>query len=80
MHHFDFYRLNEGGVVAMELAEVLHDPKAVVVVEWGDVVIDVLPKERVTVSFDRVSSGENHRHITVIYPDSLAYIAEGINS
>src|SRR5688572_5517582 len=29
LHHFDFYRLNEPGVVGHELAEVIGDPHAV---------------------------------------------------
>ncbi len=75
LHHFDFYRLNEGGMVAHELAEVVENPKAIVVVEWGDVVSDVLPKNRITVQFDRVASGEENRRIKITYPTELKYIA-----
>src|ERR1700679_221405 len=35
IYHFDFYRLLEAGIVRDELAEVLADPQAVVVVEWA---------------------------------------------
>src|SRR4051812_47570196 len=47
--HFDFYRLDQAGIVADELAEVVHDPEYVTVVEWGEVVHDVLPADRLTV-------------------------------
>lgn len=78
IHHFDFYRLHEGGMVALELAEVLEDPKAVVVVEWGDVVSEVLPRRRITIAFGRTKSGEDHRRLTVTYPEALNYIAHGV--
>ncbi len=47
LHHFDFYRLSEAGIMAAELAESLVQSNAVVVVEWGDIVYDVLPQKRV---------------------------------
>ncbi|PIZ61832.1 tRNA (adenosine(37)-N6)-threonylcarbamoyltransferase complex ATPase subunit type 1 TsaE, partial [Candidatus Saccharibacteria bacterium CG_4_10_14_0_2_um_filter_52_9] len=36
--HFDFYRLNDPGIMRNELAEVLKDSQAVVAVEWADIV------------------------------------------
>lgn len=80
IHHFDFYRLNEGGMVAHELAEVLDDSKAIVVVEWGDVVSDVLPEKRITVEFERVKSGEDHRSIKISSPALFKYIVEGLEA
>lgn len=49
LHHFDFYRLDEPGVMSAELAESLHQPNAVVALEWGDIVHGILPEARVTV-------------------------------
>lgn len=49
LHHFDFYRLDEPGVMRAELAESLAQPNAVVAIEWGDIVHDILPKQRITV-------------------------------
>lgn len=72
LHHFDFYRLHEAGIVAAELAEVTDDPNAVVVVEWGDIVRDVLPAEKITIHIK--ATGEDTRHLTVVYPQSLAYV------
>ena len=57
IHHFDFYRLQEPGVVADELAEVVGDPNIVVVVEWGDSVQHVLPPERLTVRLTQNPDG-----------------------
>ena len=76
--HFDFYRLNEAGIMADELAESLADPKAVVVVEWGDIVADVLPDERITVTI--TAAGESQRAIRIQYPSTLDYIRAEENS
>lgn len=75
LFHYDFYRLNEPGVMADELAEAVHDPQAIVVVEWGDIVENVLPAERITVRLEAV--GENERRLTFTYPKKLEYLIEG---
>jgi tRNA threonylcarbamoyladenosine biosynthesis protein TsaE len=72
MHHFDFYRLRDPGILANELAEVIHDPKTVAVVEWADIVENVLPSERVTIRI--ASTGEASREFEIEYPEKLAYI------
>lgn len=41
--HYDFYRLHDPGIMADELRDTMHDPHAVTVVEWADIVTDVLP-------------------------------------
>ena len=73
--HFDFYRLGEAGIVGDELDEIIHDPAYVTVVEWGDIVHDVLPEGRVTVKLEL--TGEDTRLITITYPETLAYVMEG---
>jgi tRNA threonylcarbamoyladenosine biosynthesis protein TsaE len=50
LHHYDFYRLNEAGIMAMELAESLSDPSIVSVIEWGDVVAPVLQNDRIVIT------------------------------
>jgi tRNA threonylcarbamoyladenosine biosynthesis protein TsaE len=74
--HFDFYRLGEAGIVADELAEMIGDPAYVSVVEWGDIVQDVLPEKRLTVRIQQV--GEQERQLKISYPQELAYIVEDI--
>ena len=75
--HFDFYRLGEAGIVADELAEVIGDAAYVVVVEWGEIVHDVLPKApRLTVHITLV--GETERQLTITYPAELQYVLEGV--
>lgn len=53
--HFDFYRLEDPGIMADDLAEEIQSPNTVVIVEWGQSVADLLP--------------ENHRKIEVKYLD-----------
>lgn len=72
LFHFDFYRLTEPGVVASELAEVEGEADIVVVVEWGEIVHDVLPGNRIKVTITAVS--ETSRQITFDYAESFAYL------
>jgi tRNA threonylcarbamoyladenosine biosynthesis protein TsaE len=74
IHHFDFYRLQEAGIIANEIEEVAGDPQAVVVVEWADVVQHVLPAERITITIVQSATGD--RELTVSYPESLSYVVE----
>jgi tRNA threonylcarbamoyladenosine biosynthesis protein TsaE len=72
--HFDFYRLGEAGIVGDELNELIGDPAYVTVVEWGDIVHDVLPEQRLIIRIDQ--TGEETRRIIISYPAELAYIIE----
>lgn len=47
--HYDFYRLNDPGIMATELAEHTSDPQAITIVEWAGVVDGVLPPARIVV-------------------------------
>lgn len=65
VHHFDFYRLHEAGIVGAELAELLHDERAVVVIEWGDVVHDILPAHRIRIQITVQPDGSRKLTATV---------------
>jgi tRNA threonylcarbamoyladenosine biosynthesis protein TsaE len=75
VRHYDFYRLSEPGLMAAELRESLGDLDDIVVVEWGGVVQDVLPPDRLQVTFEQAELG---RTITFQAPVSLAYLIEGV--
>jgi len=70
--HFDFYRLDESGIVAEELREFIGDPQTVVVVEWGDIVEDVLPVKRVSVRLAQVD--DDTREIYCKIPSTYSYL------
>jgi tRNA threonylcarbamoyladenosine biosynthesis protein TsaE len=76
LHHFDFYRLSEPGIVRNELDEVVHEPGAVVAVEWADIVENVLPDERIKVTIK--PTDETSRRFYVEFPESLSYLFEGL--
>lgn len=74
--HFDFYRLAEAGVVGDELSEFVGDAAYVVIVEWGEVVQDVLPAQRLTVSIAHTENDE--RDVMCTYPKGLSYLTKGL--
>lgn len=76
IHHFDFYRLPAAGLAAYEIEDLLHDPKVVLVVEWGGVVDHVLPETLVTIDIKRTS--DEGRELLVTYPDELDYLVEDL--
>ena len=72
LHHFDFYRLQEAGIVGDELAEAQEDDNNIVVVEWGGVVENVLPNQRLKIELKVVNDDE--RELIFSYPESLSYL------
>jgi len=72
MYHFDFYRLNDPGIMSDEVAELIGDPEVVVAIEWADIVEDVLPAERLTVHI--TSTGVNSREFSFATPEKLEYL------
>lgn len=53
--HYDFYRLQDAGVMADELHETLHTPTAITVIEWADIVSGVLPPDRISIHISPLS-------------------------
>jgi len=76
LHHFDFYRLDNPGVMSAELAESLQQNNAVVVVEWGDIVHAILPQSRATVNMS-VPAGET-RVIGIDLPEPYQHLIQAL--
>jgi len=76
IHHFDFYRLADAGLMEHELHDVIGDPGVVVVVEWGDVVAHVLPDDRLTIQIRH--TGDDSRGFELSHPEELTYLVEGL--
>ena len=72
LHHFDFYRLDEPGIMERELAEVLKDPQAVAVIEWGGIAEAILPPDRLTIQIK--PTGETSRQFNITCPNNLSYL------
>jgi len=63
LSHYDFYRLEDAGIMASELSESIDDASSAVVIEWGGVVKGVLPVDRLTIHIKAV--GENTRRFEI---------------
>ncbi|MDB5167173.1 MAG: hypothetical protein JWN26_318 [Candidatus Saccharibacteria bacterium] len=61
--HYDFYRLNDAGIMKQELDEVVKDQTTITVVEWGSIVSGILPTDRLTLTI--VPPTEQTRRIIV---------------
>ena len=72
INHYDFYRLQDPGIMAIELAETISDPSCVTVVEWGDSVEGVLPDDRLRIRLTPES--EDARLLEITYPESSKYL------
>lgn len=48
--HYDFYRLEDAGIMSEELAEVLGSAQTVTIIEWSGAVKDVLPTDRLSIT------------------------------
>lgn len=77
LHHFDLYRILDGDMAALELAEFIADPHAITAVEWGSNVNGVLPKDRIIVEL-KVMDEEN-REVTIATTPQYNYVLEGLN-
>jgi tRNA threonylcarbamoyladenosine biosynthesis protein TsaE len=77
LQHYDFYRLDSAETIRASLQEVLQDQMAVVVIEWADIIKDVLPDKRLAINF-RVTQ-ENEREIVINYPDELKYLLTDVD-
>jgi len=72
LHHFDFYRLKEAGLMEYELGDIIGDPGVVLIIEWGSVVEQVLPDQRLTITINQTP--EAGRTLVCHYPKELAYL------
>lgn len=73
LHHFDFYRIQDPGVLEGLTSESVSDPSVAVVIEWSGAVSDALPRERFRIAitaidenrreFELTATGERYREI-----------------
>jgi tRNA threonylcarbamoyladenosine biosynthesis protein TsaE len=63
LHHYDLYRLGEAGVVGFELGEDIGQEGIITVIEWGAVARDIMPADRLTITFN--VTAENARQLVL---------------
>lgn len=61
--HYDFYRLQNPGLMADDFADNISDKNNIVIVEWGEEVSDLLPENhiKITISYNE----DNTREVNV---------------
>lgn len=64
LSHYDFYRLQDPGIMANELEDTLQDTNTAVVIEWGDVIRSVVPNDRLQITFS--SPAETVRVLSIV--------------
>lgn len=63
-YHFDCYRLESSkDVLVLGFNEIISNPENIVVIEWAEIIKDVLPKDTIFINFIFVS--ENKRRIEI---------------
>ena len=68
--HYDFYRLNDAGIMSLELASVLEEPENITVIEWAESVAEILPENRIRLEI--LSQNETSRKVKIFAePDFL---------
>ncbi len=77
IHHFDFYRLEDAGIIKHEILELLEESKNIIVIEWAGLISDILPEKKIKILIE--VTGEDKRNFTIIYPAALAYALKGVN-
>lgn len=75
--HFDFYRLSDPGILRDLLAETIADPKTSVIIEWGQIVDDVLPKRHIKIELKTTS--EESRKAEISYAQKFDYLFKDLS-
>jgi tRNA threonylcarbamoyladenosine biosynthesis protein TsaE len=78
LSHYDFYRLDDPGVLSYELAESLAEPHTITAIEWADTVEDVLPPHHITVTI-AYHAHDNGRTVDITLPEHQTYIKKALS-
>ncbi len=72
LYHFDVYRISDSDEMYEIGYEEYIDGDGICVIEWAELIEDILPKRRHTVTINTdYSKGEEYRRITINYPDTM---------
>ncbi len=74
--HYDFYRLQDAGIMANELHETLHDPRSVTIIEWADIIKGILPEDHVRVHLTSPTEATRLVEIVAGGTDSQALVRQ----
>ena len=62
--HYDFYRLQDAGIMADELREASQDPGTVTIIEWAGIVSGVLPDDYLAITITATSESDRRLELT----------------
>lgn len=61
--HYDFYRLDDPGIMRDDLFDAMSIPNSIIVVEWGGGVTDLLPETKYRLEISQLSEAERELQI-----------------
>ena len=61
--HYDFYRLSDPGLMAEDLQENLENSQNIIVIEWGESIANLLPKDHIQITINY--NEDNSREVTI---------------
>jgi len=65
IYHFDVYRLSDSDeFYAIGGEEYLSN--GICIIEWGEIIEDILPKDYIKISFSKDETNEDYRHLEII--------------
>ena len=62
--HFDFYRLEDPGIISEEIKENIKNHDSLIIIEWADSIENVLPDDRYKIYFK--VTGDHSRELEII--------------
>lgn len=72
LNHYDFYRLHDAGIVAMELSESMANPHTVTIIEWGDSIHNILPPNHPVITIKYLP--QTGRNVQLTIPPQFSYL------
>ncbi len=80
IHHYDFYRLADAGILIDQIEESIATPHVVTVVEWSAVVENVLPSHCISLEFKPTATNQDERQICLRYLESRADLVKSFET
>lgn len=74
--HYDFYRLNDAGIMANDLDETVHDKNTVTIIEWADIIKGILPEDHVCIHLTSPTEETRLVEVRVGGPRSQALLGQ----
>lgn len=78
IYHFDFYRLNEPGILKEAIQEQKSERESVILVEWSGIIADILPENRLKIELQPLASNSDERTLTVKYTPEYINMLETV--